>query len=275
VLLSNLLGGAGVFRIQLGDSKPPKGSGLAAAGEPDTWTFWASPAFSSFENNIAPITSKGSIFVGLAGIEYNKEDQTIMGVSVAVDRLSGTTPYNNGTLGGSGYTIAPYLMHFLTPSVVINANAGFGSADFDASAGGVSSSPSTARRLLSLGLMRIDAKGKFFITSKATYNWFGNETGAYTFSDGTSSAGLTSSLSQVVLGGQVAYDMSPLTPFVGAYQYFNNQSSTVPSETPREYNTSTQFLLGVNVSKGPWYGSLGYYFERDRSQVRSYLGIRY
>jgi len=275
VLLANLLGGAGVFRIQLGKSTVRPRTGLAAAGEPDTWTFWASPAYSQFNNNIAPITSKGSILLGLAGLEYNYQDQTIAGLSLAVDRLNGTTPYNSGTLNGSGYTLAPYLMHYLSPSVVLNASYGVGQIDFTSKAGGISSSPATSRTMLTVGLMRIDTKGKFFITSKATYNRFGSDTKSYTFSDGSSSAGLNSTLSQFMVGGQVAYDMTPLTPFVGIYQYFNDQTSTAPSETPREYATSTQVILGLNASKGPFYGSLGYYAERDRSQVRTYFGLRF
>lgn len=275
VLFSNLIGGAGVFRVQLGDGGERRKKGLAAAGEPDTWTFWASPAYSSFDNTIQPLTSKGSILVGLAGLEYNREDQTIMGVSMAVDRLDGTTTFNNGTLDGTGYTVAPYLMHYLTPSVVLNANAGWGNVKFNSKAAGISSSPSTSRSLVSLGLMKMDVKGKVFITTKATLNWFGNDTKSYAFSDGSTSAGVKSNLTQLILGGQVAYDMTPFTPFVGVYQYLNSQTSTVPSETPREYSSTTQGVLGLNVSKGAFYGSVGYYAERDRSQVRAYAGLRF
>lgn len=271
-ILSNLIGGMGVFRIQLG-SEPL--NGIAAAGEPDTWTLWASPAYSRFENSIKPYTSKGKVMVGLAGLEYNHEDETFAGISLALDRLAATTTYNSGTIDGSGYTLSPYLMHYLSQTWILNSSLGVGQTKFESTATDVTSRPTTKKGLFSLGLTNINTHGKFYSMLKLNYNRFVDDTASHANSAGNVNSRLKNTLSQLVMGAQVNYSSGIVKPFLGVNRFINQSDSSSSDKVPQEYAATNQYVIGLNFSKDLLYGSLGYYIERDKSQLRVYAGIRY
>ena len=113
-------GGAGMFRIRLGDSSNTERSslassgiaqrGAAASGDSDSpWTLWATPVSNNVSNRISPITSKGNVNLLLLGLEHNQDDELIRGVIVAFDQADITTLYNSGIVKGNGYTVSPYL----------------------------------------------------------------------------------------------------------------------------------------------------------------------
>ena len=279
-LLAAALGGGGMMRWRLGQGDPflPPGAaqgGLAAAAEDSPWSVWATPVRSSFKNEIAPLTSEGVVTLGLVGLEYRHDDELIAGLSLAFDRLSATTTYNAGDLKGNGYTLAPYLVYQPTPTRAFDISLGVGRANLDALVDGVSSMPVDARRLASVGVTEVKQAGKYLWMLKASYSLISDKVAAFTDSNAQASEATSTQLGQVRLGAQVSHSFGMVTPFVGYYGLFNNFKATGGTLQPKEYNVSGQWQLGLNFSKEPYFASVVSQLEKDRQQMRAYVGVRY
>jgi hypothetical protein len=116
ILVTNPFGNSGTFRFRFGSNNQGNDSfgiktagrmpdannaeilsgGIAGAGDFSNWSIWATPVVSQFKNNIEPYTSRGTVVLGMAGLEYSHDDTLISGVSVAVNDTNSTTTYNNG-----------------------------------------------------------------------------------------------------------------------------------------------------------------------------------
>jgi hypothetical protein len=295
-ILSNMLGGSGIFRMKIGTLEDCplstlecvgdgadrggrglwRGGGVAAAGDSDSnWSIWFTPARSSFANNVQPFTSKGDVTLGLVGLEYNHEDRLVGGVALSVDRLSATTTYNGGKLTGGGVTVSPYMVYSLNEAWLLDASFGVGRSNLDSQVGSVTGSPSTDRFFSSVGVTHLRMFGKATMMGKASFNYFNDDIKAYQSSDLVVNDPLQTKLSQFKIGGQVSYDAKPLVPFFGVYQYFNNLNSSAPARSSQEHSSTWQFAAGLNASHGIFYGSLSYQVERDKNQFRFYGGVRF
>jgi len=281
-------GGAGMFRIRLGDSgdgdspnRPALGlnqRGAAASGDSDSpWTLWATPVFNNVSNRISPVTSKGSVNLLLLGLEHNQDDELIRGVIVAFDQADITTPYNSGIVKGNGYTVSPYLAMPFAQSWILDASLGFGRNELKTNVSGTTATPSSERSLAAIGITHNHmTKTKWLISSKAGYSYARDEIASYTDSSAASTAASSSTLGQIRIGVNSSYTGSKFKPFIGVYQHFNDFTVTGGSTTkPREYSTTPQLQLGLSPSSGPWYASLISVIERDRSAIRFYVGYRY
>lgn len=295
-ILSNMLGGAGIFRVKIGaledcvantpacagekagQGSPGlwRGGGVAASADSDSnWSIWFTPARSSFANNVQPFTSKGDVTLGLLGLEYNHEDRLIGGVALSVDRLNATTTYNGGKLTGGGVTVSPYMVYSINEAWLLDASFGVGRSNLDSQVGSVSGSPSTDRFFSSVGVTHLRMFGKATVMGKAAFNYFNDDIKAYQSSDLVVNDPLQTKLSQLKIGGQVSYDAKPFVPFFGVYQYFNNLKSSAPDRSSQEHSSTWQFAAGLNASHGIFYGSLSYQVERDKNQFRFYGGVRF
>ena len=61
----------------------------------------------------------------------------------------------------------------------------------------------------------------------------------------------------------------------GLLQTVNDFSATGGLLQPREYSATGQYQLGLNASAGDIFGALVAQYEKDRRQLRAYVGIRY
>jgi hypothetical protein len=55
----------------------------------------------------------------------------------------------------------------------------------------------------------------------------------------------------------------------------NDFSATGGLLQPKEYSVSGQYQLGLNASAGDFFGALVAQSEKDRKQLRAYVGVRY
>jgi len=296
-ILATSLGGMNMFRWRMGatDSNGEKyasggmsiqtrggnsegflaGSAASSDTEDSPWSIWGTPVVSDFENKIAPLTSQGSIGIGLLGVEYRHEDDWIGGVSIGFDRLTATTLYNDGDLTGKGYTIAPYFVYQPTPTRAIDASFGLGKSNFNSVVGSVISAPVDDRKLVSLGITDVRQFGKFVAMLKGSYSIVSDEIAAFNSSDGQSNEATSTLLKQFKIGGQLSRTFGMATPFIAYYFLLNDFSANGGILKPVEYSEIGQLQFGVNVSKGMFFGSLSSQMEKDRRQLRLYVGVRY
>jgi hypothetical protein len=273
--LSSMMGGMGVFRWRLGEASDT-GLGLkgqAAGSEDSPWSLWATPVRSTFRNNIEPITSNGAVTLAIGGVEYRGDGPWMGGVSLSLDHLSATThnsassPATSGSLTGSGFTVAPYAIYQFSPTRALDMSWGAGRSSMDY-VGTTNSSPVDRRRLASVGLTDIHEMGRFFLMLKAGYSLTKD---AVESSSGNSETFLR----QTRVGAQLMMPGEMYSPFVAYYQLYNNLTIKGDGTSPVEYSTVGQIQLGLNVASGPVFGSLVLQHERDRQQLRAYIGYRY
>lgn len=276
--LSSMMGGMGVFRWRLGDAGEagPRG-GLAAAAEDSPWSLWATPVRSTFNNNILPITSQGAVTLAIAGIEYRDEGPWMGGVTVSLDQLAATTQtLSAGTatgaeLRGHGYTLAPYLVYQMTPMRAIDMSIGAGQSNLDYVSASKSTKPVDHRRLASVGITDMHEWGKAFVMLKANYNVTLDRIAASTGADDDT----MTRLNQARVGAQLMYPGETFSPFVAHYRLFNTLRASGGDTQPVEYSATGQWQLGLNMSSGGIFGALVAQRERDRHQMRLYVGYRY
>jgi hypothetical protein len=273
--LSSMMGGMGVFRWRLGEASDTGLGlkGLAAGAEDSPWSLWATPVRSTFRNNIEPITSSGAVTLAIGGVEYRGDGPWMGGVSLTLDHLSATThnsgvsPATTASLTGTGFTVAPYAIYQFSPTRALDMSWGGGRSSLDY-VSTTSSSPVDRRRLASVGMTDIHEMGRFFMMLKAGYSLTKDAVDS-------SSGNSETFLRQTRIGAQLMMPGELYSPFVAYYQLYNSFSVKGDGTSPVEYSTVGQVQLGLNVASGPVFGSLVLQHERDRQQLRAYIGYRY
>jgi hypothetical protein len=225
----------------------------------------------------------------LAGIEYNRNDRFIVGLSVTGDKVAITSierpqvgVESRSQVAGKGYTLGPYFVAILSPSWMFDLSSGVGENRLESVASsGARSEPKDERSFIAAGLTHMrPLTSSVIFTGKFGLSYSEDEISPFSVraSNGvlSSNAGSFTKLTQSRLGGQFSYQAGALTPFVGVYVVANDFVVTTSSALkPKEYKTTAQGVLGLNFSQGPVYGAVVYQAERDRGQVRVYAGIRY
>ena len=299
IILGNAMGGSGGFKLKLGtapqfnhfsaldksadnqisDTQSPREEsgrgGIAASPDFSNWSIWATPVVSGFKNNIAPYTSTGTVSIALMGLEYNHDDTIIAGLSYAYSSVDANTTYNGGTLKSISKTVSPYLVYILNDRWMLDASAGFGQANPETKVSGVTGKTSSQSNFATVGVTNTIEMGKVLVRPRASYTVYKDYLAGYTNSANVTNGALTSWLYQTKLGGTVSYEVKPFSPFISAYSIFNSWSMTPSSTAPSAYASTYQVQIGANTSKGPFYGTAAFQFERSTSQFRIYGGIRF
>lgn len=297
ILVTNPFGNSGTFRFRFGSNDQSNDSlalktagrmpdatnaeglsgGIAGAGDFSNWSIWATPVFSQFKNNIEPYTSRGSVVLGMAGLEYSYDDILISGVSVAVNDTNSTTTYNNGTYKTIGVTVSPYAVYQINDLVMLDTSVGVGGSNPTTTAGGATGTTSYNSMFAVMGLTNRTDMGNFLLTPRVSYSYYIDKLSAYTNSLGTYNTSYNTYLGQTQLGAQLAYDTKlGAQPFISAYQFFNTWNSNQMGLTaPSVYPSTYRFTAGVNASKGIFYGTVSYQIEKSVSQFRFYGGFRF
>ena len=299
IILGNAMGGSGGFKLKLGtapqfnhfsvldksadnqissttSSRDESGrGGIAASPDFSNWSIWATPVGSGFKNNIEPYTSTGTVSIALMGLEYNHDDTIIVGLSYAYSSVDANTTYNGGTLKSTSKTVSPYLVYILNDRWMLDASAGFGQATPETKVSGVTGKTSSQSIFATMGATNTIEMGKILVRPRASYTVFKDYLAGYTNSANVTNGALTSWLYQTKLGGTVSYEVKPFSPFISAYSIFNSWSMTPSGTAPSAYASTYQVQIGANTSKGPFYGTAAFQFEKSTSQFRIYGGVRF
>jgi hypothetical protein len=249
--------------------------GSAASPDLSNWSIWATPVFSSFNNNIAPYTSKGDVSIALVGVEYNHNDTVIAGLSYAYSSIDATTTYNGGKLKSVSNTVSPYLVYIVNDRWMLDVSAGFGQANPENNINGVTGKTSSQSFFSSAGVTNTIEIGKFLVRPRASYTVYKDYLEGYRNSANVVNDSLTSWLYQAKFGGTVSYEAKPFSPFVSVHTMFNSWDMNPSTTAPSAYASTYQLQVGANASKGLFYGTIAYQLEKSTNQFRIYGGIRF
>lgn len=224
-----------------------------AAGNSQKVFLWANRSLNSttYNTSVNAFDSRTHIRNTVIGADYLVTPRIVAGLSAAFD--SGDGSLRNGRAGSTdsadstGRTIAPYIGWQISPSLTLDAMAGFGNGD------------------LVQKNAELDTKRRFFGTNLTFTKWLGNlqlsGKGSYAyaterFSDirvngmaPIADSATTARLSQVRLGGQAGYWLpGGLLPYVGL-AYSNDLSRSSSDAQPWD-PLALVGSMGIN-----WYGT--------------------
>lgn len=259
-------------------------TGAAAAPGSPQWNVWGAYSHSNVGYSYQPLSSAGNVNVYLAGVDYTFSNNVVFGVATAFDHTSTSLNFSGGSLGGSGYTISPYVGVLINKNMVFDGTVGYGRTNIDTAVQGVGGSTHSNRLLGALGLSYREAVGDWTFTGRGAVLGVQNKLAGNTLTDGTVVAGSTTNLSQLRLSAQAAYSFGKFTPYASiGYIYDMSHPDQAPVSNIPVSNDRDGWLPLVGMRfkfDNMVYGSVQYQSERGRQQIRNdmflfNLGIRF
>ncbi len=250
--ISNAIG----FRMGTSRLRPPgmAGSGqvfgMAAGSSADKWNAWGS--YSANNNEYRNLGL--DVDTAVVGGDYLAAPALAIGVSAAYDRSSGTLFGTTTT----GYTVAPYLGWQINKDWVLDATIGWGKGD------------------ASFGAANVKPDRLFYGTNLSYTTWSGNwqfsGKGSYLYGEEKYNSTLVTTknkIDEVRLGGQAAYWMNGIMPYIGATYISDNQSS-LTAGTNDLGNDAWLWSVGANFIslRNNLTGGIAYSSESGRSNSK-------
>ncbi len=254
-------------------------TGQAAAAASPRWNAWAALGQNSVGYDFVPAKSSGRVNLFLGGIDYTFSNNVIAGISYTDDTTRIGTQFDNGTLNGSGYAIAPYVAVPFGRNWVFDASVGWGRnklSQIDRSAAvAVTGNTVDNRFFSSLALSYAVQVGKLQWTGKGMYLFSEDKVSQFTQSNNTVVPSTTTRVTQLRLGGQIAHDAGGVVPYAGLTYIYDLQSPVQPvtaGVSPANDRDAWQLALGVNFySKGALSGGVQYSQDTSRKEVKNNL----
>jgi hypothetical protein len=276
-MISNLSSGS-ALGAQRASLLPDGETGRAAAAGAARWNAWGALGQNQIGYSFQPLRSSGKVNLVMGGVDYTFGNNVILGVAYTDDRTRVDTQFNNGTLGGNGYSIAPYIAVPFARNWVFDASMGWGRnriSQVDNVTPGISLTGNTtdARFFSSVALSYAAQLGKMQWTGKGMYLFSEDKLSQFTQSNNVLVPSSTTRVAQVRLGGQLSYDAGGIVPYAGLTYIYDTQAPTQPvfgGLTAANDRDAWQVALGVNFySRGPFSGSVQYSQDTSRKEVKN------
>ena len=251
-------------------------TGAAAAAAAPKWNAWFSLAQSNVGYDFQPARSSGRVNVVLGGVDYTFNNNVILGVAYSDDQTRIDTQFNNGSLNGSGYMIAPYLAVPFGRNWVFDASIGMGRnklSQVDNAAGNVTGNAMDNRFFSSAAVSYAAQIGKMQWTGKGMYLFSEDKIDQFTQSNNVVVPSSTTRVAQIRLGGQLAYDAGGMMPYAGLTYIRDTQAPTqrvIAGQTAANDRDAWQVAVGINFyNRGPLSGGVQYTQDTNRAQVKN------
>ena len=263
------------------------GTGNAAASGGSRWNLWAAASYNRTGSSFQPLQTSGNIGLLTAGLDYRVNNNMVVGAALSGDRSRTSLNYlAGGNLAGDGLTLAPYLGYAFNRQWAADASVGYGRSTYDISGGGATGSFRGTRTFGNVGLnYRHEIAGsRWQVAGRGALLSVSSRTGSFTASNNVFSDGTSSDLTQLRLGGQVAYAAGQVTPYFGLtyiYDIRRPGAVTVGTQTSSGDRDSWVPAIGLRFSSGgAVYGGLQFSTERGRSELKNdqllfNLGVRF
>ncbi len=264
------------------------GTGIAAASGGNRWNLWGAAAENRTASSYQPLQSSSNIGTLSVGVDYRINDGLIVGLAVAGDRSRSNLNYvaGGGNLSGDGYTVAPYFGYILNRFWTLDGSVGYGRSSYDISGGGVSGSFRGTRTFGSIGLnyRQQIAGSRWGVIGRGALTSLSSRTSSFTATNNVFTDGTASDLTQLRLGGQLAYAASQFTPYFGltyVYDIRRPGSLIVGGQTSSGDRDAWVPAIGLRFSgSGSVYGGLQLSSERGRSEAKNdqlllNMGVRF
>ncbi len=278
-VLSSVLSGS-VSAAQRASLNLQGDTGQAAAGGTTRWNVWGALGQNQVAYSFEPARSSGNINLALGGLDYTFGNNVIVGVAYADDRTRIGTQFNNGSLAGNGYSLAPYIAVPFARNWVFDASMGWGRnklSQVDNVTPGVTLTGNTTdkRFFSSVALSYAATIGKLQWIGKGMYLFSEDKVDQFTQSNNVLVASSTTRITQLRLGGQISYDAGGIVPYAGLTYIYDAQSPRQPVTlglTPANDRDAWQIAVGANFySRGPLSGSVQYSQDTSRKEVKNNL----
>ena len=275
-------GSSGEFGLSGGDKK--RGIGV-----------WVQGTFASVNNDATATKFDGKVFTGLLGVDKQLGEKAILGLAAGYERSNLDTDYNLGEIDGSGYLVSPYASFSINNNFSVNVSGGYAWLDYDMNRrestpvdetftgktdatrywGAISAVGEWQRDKLTYGA------NVGVMYSKENRDAF-SETGSG--ATGTVLQGKVSSqLGQARLGGEVAYDLGKVQPFLNAraeYDFTKSNTVVASNQTkPSDDDFGAVVGGGLNLNFSPSVsgqisGEYGGLFRDDYSDYSATARLR-
>lgn len=266
-------GAPGTQRITLNSTGE---TGLAGSADGGSWNGWLGFSHNRVGYSFNPLESSGHSNVALAGVDYTFANSAILGATVAIDRTSINTDFNNGGLDNDGFSIAPYAAWLFNKNLVLDASVGWGRSTLDQVSNNVTRVTGSTRdhRLFgALGLSYNEDVGNWRFTGKGNLLLARDRLGSFTQSDATAVAGRTSNLSQLRLSALATYAMEHVAPYAGivySTDLHHETQAAVGGDKPANDRNGIILQAGLNFySSGPLSGGIMLQTEQGRREVKN------
>lgn len=278
MLSNNTSGRSGAGGLQRTALNSSSETGMAAAGGSTRWSIWGGLGQNNVGYSFEPVRSSGRVSMVLAGIDYTFSNNVIAGVSYTDDSTRVGTQFNNGSLNGSGYTIAPYVAVPFGRNWVFDASAGWGRnklSQIDNVTAGVTITGNAidSRSFASLALSYAGKIGKLDWVGKGTYLAAEDKIGQFTQSNNVAVPASTTRLAQLRVGGQLSYDAGGWAPYAGLTYIYDVQRAAQPvvaGRIPANDRDAWQIALGATIySKGQLSGGIQFTDDLNRKEVKN------
>jgi Autotransporter beta-domain len=245
-----------------GNASLPGQTGLSASAADSRWNGWAAASSNSTAYTFTPLNSSGRVNSLLVGLDYSYRNGALAGVALGADSSNTSTTFNNGSIGTSGTTVAPYFMVPLASDLLIDGSIGFGSGRLNSNfGGGITGSTTEVRNFAALGLTKFMNLGKWQVAGNAQLLSSGSRAKAFTLSNATAINEASSGVTQLRMGARGSYGSGQFVPYMGlTYSQDLNRPDIAPIAGQAAANARGAFIAqaGVNINQtGVFSGSVG------------------
>jgi len=232
-------------------------TGRAAGGDFRNLAGWGSVSYTELENEYALTAYDGERLSFQFGLDYMPNDNMVAGVSFGYEELDVTTTFNQGTLDGQGFTIAPYMGAVIDDQWSFDALVGISTLDYDQlrSSGTISSSTDAIRYFAAANLNHAYAKNDSWLMVSRAGMMIANETtDGFVESDDTVNPERQARLVQAQIGADFTYlGGDQFEPYVNATYNYDLSSSDTNLVGPgggllTPFNDNDDLLLGAGFN---------------------------
>lgn len=108
-------------------------SGLAAGDQADfspRWGVWANGQVTKMNSYESSSRYQGGLFLAMAGLDFRVTDALLAGLALGYEYSQTDTYFNDGSLNGNGFTIAPYFGYAILPTLTVDITGGITFLDY-------------------------------------------------------------------------------------------------------------------------------------------------
>ncbi|NNJ91761.1 MAG: autotransporter outer membrane beta-barrel domain-containing protein [Gammaproteobacteria bacterium] len=206
-------------------------TGRAAGGDIRNLAGWGSVTYTDLENDNALTAYDGERMAFQFGLDYMPKDNMVAGVSLGYEDLDVTTTFNQGSVDGEGFTIAPYVGAVIDDHWSFDALIGFSALDYDQvrSSGTIKGSTDATRFFWAANLNHTYAKkDQWLIMTRAGMMFAKETTDGFIEDNGTVNPEREASLVQAQFGADFTYLAGDnFEPYLNATYNYDLSSSSI------------------------------------------------
>lgn len=239
------------YSVSLNDEGKAAGDGSGKLG------LWFAGSYTNVDYNLAGSAYDGNINAGVAGLDYQVNDNLTAGMAFGYQKSDLTTTFNTGTEDSKGWTVAPYLLYQLDKTFSVDVSAGYSKLSYDTyrieprDLNGITGTTDATRAFGAANVNGNWAMDKVRLGASVGVLSAKEDKDAYTEvgNGGQAVAAKTTHLGRAHVSGELGYDLGAAVPYVNAdFRHDYKTSSTDSSSV--ELGIGSRFQLSDAITAG-------------------------